>query len=268
VGSSLSELQKEVSIRIRITESAAKASRELGMQLKSLASASEEEIEIRLIQAHEFVIRLRTALEREQEDEQTLERERKVTRDASDEIAGLRVKLKRVESAYAVIKDLLSKQSDQILADQVLRENAGTIASTFAKIHAPNEFDVVVGEGLRIVRRVGGSSVELVEMSSGQRAAYALSLFLAMNERLRTGPKILIFDDPVSHVDDINTLSFLDHLRDIALTGKRQIFFATADTKLASVMSRLKPPVALEADPSDHRWWEGVTWGSRNTSFG
>jgi hypothetical protein len=35
-----------------------------------------------------------------------------------------------------------------------------------------------------------------------------------------------------------------------------------------SVMSRLKPSVALEADPSDHRWWEGVTWGSRNTSFG
>jgi len=30
-----------------------------------------------------------------------------------------------------------------------------------------------------------------------------------------------------------------------------------------SVVSRLKPPVALEGDRSDHRWWEGVTWGLR-----
>ena len=113
------------------------------------------------------------------------------------------------------------------------------IASTFAKIHAPNEFDLVANdEGLDIVRRGTGKKVELDEMSSGQRAAYALSLFLAMNERLRTGPKVLMFDDPVAHVDDINTLSLLDHLRDIALSGERQIFFATADSRLAGLFGR------------------------------
>ena len=80
--------------------------------------------------------------------------------------------------------------------------------------------------------------MELEEMSSGQRAAYALSLFLAMNERLNTGPKVIMLDDPVAHVDDINTLSLLDHLRDIALVGKRQIFFATADSKLAGLFVR------------------------------
>ena len=162
-----------------------------------------------MIQAHDLVIRLRTALEREQEGDQALAREVKLASDAANEIAGLRVKLARVDSAHVVIKDLLAKQSERILVDQVLRENAATIASTFAKIHAPNEFDVVVGDGLRIVRRPGGNSVELEEMSSGQRAAYALSLFLAMNERLRTGPKVLIFDDPVSHVDDMNTFFIL-----------------------------------------------------------
>ena len=78
----------------------------------------------------------------------------------------------------------------------------------------------------------------LEEMSSGQRAAYALSLFLAMNERLRTGPKVIIFDDPVAHVDDINILSLFDHLRDIALTGRRQIFFATADAKIGGLFGR------------------------------
>ncbi|OFV93786.1 MAG: hypothetical protein A3G76_03765 [Acidobacteria bacterium RIFCSPLOWO2_12_FULL_65_11] len=47
-----------------------------------------------------------------------------------------------------------------------------------------------------------------------------------------------MFDDPVAHVDDINTLSLLDHLRDIALSGQRQIFFATADSKLAGLFGR------------------------------
>jgi ABC-type cobalamin/Fe3+-siderophores transport system ATPase subunit len=59
-----------------------------------------------------------------------------------------------------------------------------------------------------------------------------------MNERLRTGPRVLLFDDPVAHVDDINTLSLLDHLRDIALSGQRQIFFATADSKIGTLFSR------------------------------
>jgi len=116
------------------------------------------------------------------------------------------VKLQRVNSAEAVIRDLLSHHSERMLADTVLRENVDRIASTFAKIHAPNEFELVVDGGLKIVRR-GSRAVELEEMSSGQRVEYALSPFLAMNGRLRTGPKVILFDDPVAHVDDINTLS-------------------------------------------------------------
>ena len=108
-----------------------------------------------------------------------------------------------------------------------------------AKIHAPSEFDVEAGEeGLKISRRATKASVDLHEMSSGQRAAFTLSLFLAMNSRLKTGPRVIIFDDPVAHVDDINTLSFLDYLREIALAGERQLFFATADSKLAGLFAR------------------------------
>lgn len=39
----------------------------------------------------------------------------------------------------------------------------------------------------------------------------------------------------VAHIDDINMLSFLDYLRQLAISGSRQIFFATADTKLAGL---------------------------------
>ncbi len=145
--------------------------------------------------------------------------------------------MKRVDSAIKVIEELLSKQSERLLAEAVIQENAAQIASTFARIHAPNEFDVEVNDGLTIVRR-GEGAVGLDEMSSGQRAAYAISLFVAMNGRLSTGPRLLIFDDPVAHVDDINTLSLLDHLRDIALSGRRQLFFATADSKIAALFAR------------------------------
>jgi hypothetical protein len=195
------------------------------------------EVETRLREAQQVAVRLRTALAKETQDADYISRESKLLRDAVAEIAGLRVKLKRVDSAVAVLQDLLSRHSERVLADTVLRENASRIASTFAKIHAPNEFDLVVNDGLKIMRR-GGGPVNLDEMSSGQRAAYALSLFIAMNERLRTGPKVILFDDPVAHVDDINTLSLLDHLRDIALTGQRQIFFATADSKIGGLFGR------------------------------
>src|SRR5690606_10027369 len=100
----------------------------------------------------------------------------------------------------------------------------------------PNEFELEVENGtLAVVRRQTGTKVELDQMSTGQRAAFALSLFLAMNGRLSSGPPVLLFDEPVAHIDDINVLSFLDHLRHLVINGSRQIFFATADTKLAGL---------------------------------
>jgi DNA repair protein SbcC/Rad50 len=47
-----------------------------------------------------------------------------------------------------------------------------------------------------------------------------------------------MLDDPVAHVDDLNMLAFLDYLREIAITGSRQIFFATADEKVAAIFNQ------------------------------
>jgi DNA repair exonuclease SbcCD ATPase subunit len=198
---------------------------------------SGDELKARLRATEDAAIRLRTAIAKETQNSETIASESKALDDAIAEIAGLRVKLQRIDNANAVIQELLSQHSERALANTVLRENADRIAATFAKIHAPNEFQLTTENGLKIMRR-GGGPVELEEMSSGQRAAYALSLFLAMNERLRAGPRVILFDDPVAHVDDINTLSLLDHLRDIALTGQRQIFFATADSKIGGLFAR------------------------------
>ncbi len=234
---SAAQLARTVSKRRRVAEDRRRAVVALGDQLSLQGLSSATELELRLREVQNLDVQLRTSVAKEKQDSDLIVRDSKLLDDAVAEIEGMRVKLKRVDSAEAVIQDLLSQQSERLLTEAVLRENAAQIASTFAKIHAPNEFDLVVNDGLTIVRR-GNGNVDLDEMSSGQRAAYALSLFLAMNERLRTGPKLLLFDDPVAHVDDINTLSLLDHLRDIALSGQRQIFFATADSKIGALFGR------------------------------
>ena len=234
----LPEVARVVSERRRAAEDRRRAIAALRDQLDLESADAASELEARLREAQGLAGRLRTAVAREEQDTEAIERESKMVRDAKAEIEGLRVRLRRVDSAASVLKEMLSQQSERVLAETVLRENAANIASTFARIHAPNEFDLeVVDDGLNIVRR-GGGSVDLDEMSSGQRAAYALSLFLAMNERLSSGPRVLLLDDPVAHVDDINTLSLLDHLRDIALSGERQIFFATADSKIGALFAR------------------------------
>ena len=233
----VAEVARVVSERKSAAEDRRRAIAALRDQLNLAGVNSTSEVEANLREAQGLAGRLRTAVAKEQQDTEAIDRESKLISDAVAEIDGLRVKLRRVDSADSVLKDLLSRQSERVLAETVLRENAAKIASTFAKIHAPNEFNLEVNGGLTIVRR-GGGNVNLDEMSSGQRAAYALSLFLAMNERLRSGPRVLLLDDPVAHVDDINTLSLLDHLRDIALSGERQIFFATADSKIGALFGR------------------------------
>lgn len=236
---SVREVIAALASRINTLEQVSRARESLSGQLKMSSFANELEIEAFLREGQQLTTRWSTAIHREAEIEEGLKRDTKALEEAVAEVKALRVQLKRAASAGDVIDALIETQSSQALTEQVLRENGAEIAATFSRIHAPNEFDVEVGDdGLKITRRTTKARVELNEMSSGQRAAFALSLFLAMNGRLQTGPKVIIFDDPVAHVDDINTLSFLDHLREIAVAGDRQLFFATADSKLAALFSR------------------------------
>jgi DNA repair protein SbcC/Rad50 len=232
-------LLTDISEKANIAEQATRATEALAQKVKLDSAPSDLELEAQLREAHEAAVRVHAAVVRERTVSEAITKESRIVQEATAEIAALRVQVSRVDSALNVISDLVQKQSGQALTNQVLRENGAQIAATFGRIHAPSEFDVEVDEdGLKIIRRSTRTNVDLHEMSSGQRAAFTLSLFLAMNGRLRTGPTVIIFDDPVAHVDDINTLSFMDHLREIALEGERQIFFATADSKLAGLFAR------------------------------
>lgn len=195
-----------------------------------------DEIAINLSSAQQLVAKVATAIAQESANNASLDKEAKAVATLTTKIDGCDTKIKNLVDAEHVLEKLTQESSGGELTNQILAENAQEIARTFASIHMPNEFELKVELGsLVVIRHQTGSKVELNQMSTGQRTAFALSLFLAMNGRLRSGPPVLLFDDPVAHVDDINVLSFLDHLRHLAITGSRQIFFATADTKLAGL---------------------------------
>lgn len=113
------------------------------------------------------------------------------------------------------------------------------VSSIFAQIHSPQEYSLgdFTSDAL-IVNRANGNVHAVNQVSTGQRAALALSIFLALNDSAKSAPPVILIDDPVAHIDDLNTLSFLDYLREVALRGDKQVFFATADIRLAALFQR------------------------------
>ncbi|WP_110960747.1 AAA family ATPase [Acidovorax sp. ST3] len=138
------------------------------------------------------------------------------------------------EALIALAKELSLDRATKKSLDAIGAE----INAAFVRIHSPNEYEYV-GDGEVLLRsRESKETWSLDRVSTGQRSAFALSVFLALNRTAANAPPVVLIDDPVAHVDDLNALSFLDYLRDLAVHSKRQIFFATADTRIASLFAR------------------------------
>ena len=154
------------------------------------------------------------------------------------QLAKLLPRIDRFSKAQTVLKSL---QKDHLLnsaMEAALQENRTAIETIFSQIHSPAEFRGLGPTWSTLIRKMDGREAKLTEISAGQRAAFALSLFLAQNAKLKVAPPVVLIDDPIAHVDDMNSLSFLDYLREVALKGQRQIFFTTANSKLAALFER------------------------------
>ncbi|HYV94987.1 MAG TPA: hypothetical protein VE978_24650 [Chitinophagales bacterium] len=155
----------------------------------------------------------------------------------------LRVIMPRGEKmarALEVIDEIIGNDSeDDGLAD-FIDTNRKEISEIFSAIHVPHEFDEVMFEtdNLFLKQATDEYKRSIKEISSGQRSALALSVFLTLNKKLSSGPNILLFDDPVVFTDDLNILSFLDYLRQLVINENKQIFFATANKKLAGLFEK------------------------------
>ena len=211
------------------------------MQLASLLDLKKDFSTIALShkinEASNIASKLITTLKQEEETStrsQQLDKPIKIMRKSLTE---RQTTLKHLSNAWDIVSKLLTGQNSlESIKHELLTNNAAIISEIFSKIHFPNEYDLCVeGAETKLIHKASGESRSLKEVSSGQRAAFALSLFLTMNKTLDNGPMVMLLDDPISHIDDINMLSFLDYLRELAIDGNRQIFFTTPNAKLASL---------------------------------
>ncbi len=142
------------------------------------------------------------------------------------------------QRAAEAFKKISSEFGKEIAVKKFFDQNKPIIVEIFRAIHAPNEFEDIILKEEKIFVVKNGEERELSKISTGQRTAVALAVFFGLHLSCPLAPKIILFDDPIAFIDDLSVLAFLDFLREIAITGKRQIFFATANKKLASLIRR------------------------------
>jgi DNA repair protein SbcC/Rad50 len=148
----------------------------------------------------------------------------------------------RVKSAFEKLAELYEDKG-AAQTQRFLQANLEEILDIFKAIHAPQEFTdlQIEDKQIKLITHDDKGEKEergIAEISTGQRSALVLSIFLTLNRKLKKGPNIIMFDDPVSFIDDLNALSFLDFLRYVVVKDGRQIFFATANARLASLFEK------------------------------
>lgn len=162
----------------------------------------------------------------------------KIDRESQHFISNNEEKFKRYEIAFNTLKDMTGNEANEELS-KFFKMNFKEIVDIFRSIHTPHEFkDLKYENGELSLIGMDDNVRKITEISTGQRSALALSIFLCLNKKLKDGPSLIMFDDPVAFIDDFNALSFLDYLRKIVLTYNRQLFFATANTRLGSLVEK------------------------------
>ena len=163
----------------------------------------------------------------------------KLINDSTTKIKKLEPKCKRLDSGLEVILDILNNHNESTILGNFIEDNEIEIQEIFQNIHSPNEFSkIIFKDSILLKRRNEDTEVPINKISTGQRSALALSIFLALNKKLKNGPNLILFDDPVTYTDDLNILSFLDYLREIVINENRQVVFATASQKLAGLFEK------------------------------
>ena len=158
---------------------------------------------------------------------------------ASESLTEDNKKRANLQRASDTLTKLVEQNSLEGATKEAFDSIRDRVSRIFAQIHSPQEYSLgdFTSDAL-IVNRDNGNFHAVNQVSTGQRAALALSIFLALNDSAKSAPPVILIDDPVAHIDDLNTLSFLDYLREVALRGDKQVFFATADIRLAALFQR------------------------------
>lgn len=230
-------LDKTITMERKRCDQKIAAAAQLAGLLKPITGFSTIALSHQINEARDMASKLITTLKQEEETNSRSQKLGQQIKAMEESLTEIQATLKHLSQARdAVSKILTGPKSLESIKHDLLTKNTTIISEIFSKIHFPNEYDFCIEDGeTKLIHKASGESRKLTEVSSGQRAAFALSLFLTMNKTLDNGPRAMLLDDPISHIDDINMLSFLDYLRELAIDGSRQIFFSTPNTKLASL---------------------------------
>lgn len=244
-----SEIKELVEAKYGVDDYNAKITFDL-KELKSLLELFDKIKEIVSIQSKDFIVDVRHSVERVFEKFKSFKSllvkfeefnlANSLIKKADEQIKGQKEKLKRVKSGLKVINEILTNDSQEKILNLFFRKNEEEISEIFARIHSPKEFTglSILSGKIHLQKGLLGTTTPINEISTGQRSALALSIFLALNRKLKKGPSIIIFDDPVTYTDDLNILSFLDYLRTLIIHESRQLVFATASKKIAGLFEK------------------------------
>ena len=225
--------------RLKLTEAALASATEVAESLALQPSASFEEVGA-LVEATLLAFdKAKHAIQADGQARTALQERSKQLTEASKSFADDTTKRKNFLRASETLSTIVEQNSLEDATKEAFASIRDSVSKIFAQIHAPQEY--VLGDfssDKLIVNRSNGSIHAINQVSTGQRAALALSIFLALNDSAKSAPAVILIDDPVAHIDDLNTLSFLDYLRAVALRGQKQVFFATADIRLAALFQR------------------------------
>ena len=147
--------------------------------------------------------------------------------------------LRRIKAALEPLEYIVTKDNKEQALESFFATYKDRILQIFRTMHSPKEFDdISISDSVVTLHDVHGRTTGLNKISTGQRSALALSIFLSLNASLQDGPSMVLIDDPVANVDDINCVAFLDFLREFVFNRKRQLFFATANARLANLFTK------------------------------
>jgi len=148
-------------------------------------------------------------------------------------------KKKQKEKCIHAIGILNSLKLSSQYAEEFIRENINDISDLFVSLHSPREFDKLsLNENGEIVGYRNGVEVPIYLMSTGQKTAVVISIFFKFHISMKTAPKFILLDEPVSNIDDLNILGLLDFLREMVISNGIQIFFTTANYNVAKLFKR------------------------------
>lgn len=232
------DFENEFNYRIDLLKKGISYFDQINEYIESSASDDIGDIDLKLNKLN----RISEELKKAKSNQKELTLANQIITEADKKIKLLKPECERIEKGLTVINDILENHNEASVLGNFIESNEAEIQEIFQNIHTPHEFSRIIfnveQNTVLLKRRIDETEVPMSKISTGQRSALALSIFIALHKKLKHGPNILLFDDPVTYTDDLNILSFLDYLRELVINENRQLFFATANQKLASLFEK------------------------------